>query len=1148
MPTLRITQSGANVEAAFEGDGLPRQTVTRPFSFGLSAQDAEDIRWYLEDYLVYPLDPAPRIAARIERRLRDVGIELFRAILEGSDVWASARHRLEETRVEVESDVQDPVVPWELLRDPAADLPLALHVPSFVRGHSKAALRPRMVESATGKIRILVAICRPGGADDVPFRSVARRLLKSAEAREQFTLEVLRPPTFEQLAKRLRSLKANGEPFHVVHFDGHGSTGAVYFENPALDRNAEEVPAAAVGKLLRECGVPVLILNACRSAHAEPPEHPEAADVHEQVRTFGSLAHAVMDYGASGVVAWRYNVFVSTAAQFMADLYAALASGLSLGEAVTLSRKQLKSATRPIEDWMVPVVFEAASVRLFPKAEAKLKIKLQEGGETAADLPAAPDIGFIGRDETILALDRMFDSQPIVLLHAYAGSGKTSTAVEFVRWYQQTGGLDGPVLFTSFEQHKALGPVLDQLGRVFEGALEKNGIHWLTLDDEQRRSVALQVLKQVPVLWIWDNVEPIAGFPAGTASAWSEAEQNELADFLRAARGTKAKFLLTSRRDERDWLHDLPGRVQVPSMPFEERVEMTAALAAKYGRRLEDVEDWRPLLQYTQGNPLTLTVLVGCAVRGRLRNKAQIEDFVRKVQEGGEVFEDEASEGRTRSLSASLAYGFENAFSHEERKQLALLHLFQGFVNVNTLVLMGYAEDDWHLDELKGLTREAGTALLNRGAEVGFLTVVGSGYYNIHPALPWFFRRAFKQYYPEAESAAKRAFVESVGYWGSYYFVEYEKGNREVIDVLGREEANLLHARSLARCHGWWRRLISAMQGLWVFYAHTGRRADWRNIVQEIVPYFVDPTNQGPLPGKEDAWELVTEYRAELALDSRLWEEAELLLALKVDWDRRRAAAALAKPAETWDSGENHHVRNLTVSLHQLAPVQRERGSLQCLDCFQEVLKLAETLRDSQKAAVCAFNLGQVFENLDPIRDLSLARQWYRRSLELFAKGDRLGRGKCLAHLGSLAYNEFLDAVDGNHSDHRCRRHLSEAAAYYYQALDTFPTSAFHDLAVTHYQLGMVCGLAGQIETALNHDREAIRYFERQGGRFEAGQTRSGAAAVLARQGGYADAREWARAALRDFQASPNADQEVVRTLKLLEEIESHLQETELPS
>ena len=87
-------------------------------------------------------------------------------------------------------------------------------------------------------------------------------------------------------------------------------------------------------------------------------------------------------------------------------------------------------------------------------------------------------------------------------MHAYADSCKTSTAAEFARWYGKTGGLAGPVLFTSFEQHTPLPRLLDDLGRVSEGALAKSGIQWLTLDDAQRRDVALQILRQFQELWI----------------------------------------------------------------------------------------------------------------------------------------------------------------------------------------------------------------------------------------------------------------------------------------------------------------------------------------------------------------------------------------------------------------------------------------------------------------------------------------------------------------------------------------------------------------------------------------------------------------------------------------------------------------------
>lgn len=118
--------------------------------------------------------------------------------------------------------------------------------------------------------------------------------------------------------------------------------------------------------------------------------------------------------------------------------------------------------------------------------------------------------------------------------------------------------------------------------------MQKSGIDWQTITDlAEKRDLALQILRQVPVLWLWDNVEPVAGFPAGAPSAWTAAEQRELADFLRDARGTRAKFLLTSRRDERGWLGELTARVALPPMPLHERRQLAEALAAKVGVALD---------------------------------------------------------------------------------------------------------------------------------------------------------------------------------------------------------------------------------------------------------------------------------------------------------------------------------------------------------------------------------------------------------------------------------------------------------------------------------------------------------------------------------------------------------------------------------
>ena len=98
------------------------------------------------------------------------------------------------------------------------------------------------------------------------------------------------------------------------------------------------------------------------------------------------------------------------------------------------------------------------------------------------------------------------------------------------------------------------------------------------------RSVASRLIKglteanRVPVLWIWDNVELVAGFPEGTESSWTRDEQAELLAFLRDLRPTQVKVLLTSRRDEHSWLGDLPTRIRVPPMREDESLLLVRAL------------------------------------------------------------------------------------------------------------------------------------------------------------------------------------------------------------------------------------------------------------------------------------------------------------------------------------------------------------------------------------------------------------------------------------------------------------------------------------------------------------------------------------------------------------------------------------------
>lgn len=1151
MLTLTLTQHAESqsdrysLEVTLEGN-CDRLTANPYFDLNVNSQDQEKIRWYLEDFLEYPQDPAPKIAANIEQRMTEIGVELFEKVFHANDdtrqVWEKVRHHISDTRVEIVTGVSDAAaIPWELIRDPQSDMPLALGASAFVRTTPQAVQLPKIPQTVDGKIRILLVIFRPKGGKDVPFRSVATKLIKGLtdSASEVFQIDVLRPPFFARLSTVLRQAKAEGRSYHIVHFDGHGE----YDQTPdrplqkrgyLISENLGEptMYGHKLGQLLAKTGVSLLVLNACRSAYAEAPAEPGQTLQDDQSSAYGSLAQEVMAAGVAGVVAMRYNVYVVTAAQFVANLYTALAQGQTLGEAVTQGRKQLYAqpmrevAYKPhkLQDWAVPMVYEAAPVALFPKCAntAEQPFNVSQGdamparGRLDPQLPKSPDVGFFGRDETLLALDRAFDTQRIVLLHAYAGSGKTSTVAEFSRWYALTGGVAGLVLFTSFERHLPLTRVLDKIGQVFGDWLEARGVHWLALSDNERRDKALEVLGEVPVLWIWDNVEPVAGFPAGTESAWSEPEQQELLDFLREAQQTQVKFLLTSRRNEQGWLGNLPHRIRVPPMPLRERVQLTKAVAEKYGHQLTAVEDWRPLLRYSQGNPMTITAVVGQTLRNGFRTREQIEEFVFQLRSGEAEIDDDESEGRWKSLGASLSYGFAQAFSEEERKQLALLYFFQSFVNVDVLKLMGKSGEAWCVPTVYNLSREVGIGLLNRAAEVGLLTAVGGSYYAIHPAVPWYFKRLFNQYYLGKEKKqATQAFAEAMGLLGEYHLQQSCQGSPYAIDSLMAEEDNLLHARQIAKANSWWNAVICTMQGLDIIYNHTGRLAEWSRLVNETLSYFVDPTTDGPLRGQERQWSIITGYRVNLAFQSQQWLEAERLQRMNVKWSRKQITSAFITNLEASDANQPSSAHSLATALTQLGNVLLMQNKPNCVRSYEEALQLFQNIGDRAAEASVALHLGHTYKNIFPLRNLVQAQDWYLCSLNLHDKRDCLGRSKCLIGLGNVAFECFLEAQATRQSQEKLLHHLLTAQDFFQKGLELLPPDAVDPLAVLHRRLGNIYRYMGDLVRARYHFCKSLHYDEMQKNFYDAAGTRVCIALTFAQASQFEEALLYAQTAAK---------------------------------
>lgn len=1204
MLTLRLTQirrgeAAYGVQLTLAGPNLHRHIDLPDRSLFLNEQDQEDMRWYFEDYLQYPFDPAPAIANRIEHRLAELGKKLFDSVFlindHARDVWKELSDHLHATRFEVVTPVREtPTIPWELLFEPQTNSHLALRCQSFVRVISGVTgnqqLARAVTENGSGPIRILLIISRPSDSGAVPFRSVASRLLKSLDGRIDFEVDVLRPPTFAKLSEQLSDAQAKNRPYHVVHFDGHGvytdpqamitnrpakrRRGYLLFENPD-DHKSELIHGTLLGGILTQAKVPLLVLNACRSAQAETPAEPGKGSTETHARAFGSLAQEVVEAGVQGVVAMRYNVFVVTAANFMADLYAALVQGQTLGEAVTQGRKELHEhqgrefayVSRELQDWSVPIVFESAPVALFTKTAVESAVASNDSVfrsvsvASLGNVPEPPNAGFIGGDEILLDLERAFNAQQIVLLHAYAGSGKTTAAAEFARWYKATGGIEGPILFTSFERHTPLARVLETVKSAFDERLDQRGIDWQALDVAARREESLRLLNEISTLWVWDNIETVAGFASGSDTTWTTAEQQELADFLREAQQTQSRFLLTSRHIECEWLSGLAvWAIPLPPMPMLDRVQLLRSIAEERRQLPDNILDWLPLLEYTQGNPLTITVVVGQALREQFKTKEQLDSFVESLRAGDSAFDDEPSEGRSKSLGASLSYGLEHSFSDDELRILALLRLFQGFVDVTMLYWMGHPEIG-DLPLLRDVSRETRIHLLTRAANIGLLTpfkgtAEGVGY-GIHPALPWFFKKLFDNYYPESASGetensrlqATRAYASAIGATGVYYHEHYyDRGNVNVIDPLKRSEANLHHALSISLAHSWWTIAISIMQGLDTLYDHTGARAEWERLLSKVVPDFVEPATNKALPGREAEWNQITEYRVALAIKKRRWEEAEQLQLVRVEWERERAAPLLDKPAPELDKIQRRSISALAVSLSWLADIQKALDKSECVSLYEEAIQFYQRLDERRAESSAAARISDAYRELSNLHDLEQAEHWYKQSLQLLDQQDHLARSRRLADLGSLAYERYDIAQKADQPQEVRLNHLEIARQHYEEVrrlLNLLPAESVSDLAAAHNQLGIIYDTRanpGDFDRAFLHYQEAIRYEEILGHLYNAASTRINLATALCGKGDYAKALLYAHEALKNFDSyGERAMEETDWVRQKIENIEQQL-------
>src|SRR5712691_10402605 len=536
-------------------DPAARRVESRRFTFTapLGPIEADELRWYLESYYLWPTGVFKARAERIEAQLPPWGQDLYHAVVatrhaqEALHAWQHAAVGAERRfSVLVDSDLPDGssseaqaaakeaatgllALPWELLHDGRSYLFQGQHAVRVRRRLPNRYAQPHAMTDLP--IRILLVSPRPENAQTgyIDHRSSALPLVKAVESLGELAeLTVLTPPTFPALQQALQRAATAQQPFDVVHFDGHGvydrlhGLGGLCFEDPRDSQKLHErgmafVDAREMAAVVREHRIPLVFLEACQSAQAETD--PTA-----------SVAAKLLEEGVTSVVAMSHSVLVETARRFVQAFYAALAGGARVGQAMLAGQQALYSdpyrgkimgaGDLHLRDWFVPVLYQEEHdpqliTALLPQAVRQLQA--QQRRLSLGALPEPPPHHFQGRSRELLALERLLHDHPYAVVRGQGGMGKTTLAVELARWLVRTGRFRRAA-FVSLETVSDVRSVLDSLGR----QVSPEGANWSVAQYPALRQ-ALQPVQRAltdhPTLLVLDNLESVLPDASGQTPA-----------------------------------------------------------------------------------------------------------------------------------------------------------------------------------------------------------------------------------------------------------------------------------------------------------------------------------------------------------------------------------------------------------------------------------------------------------------------------------------------------------------------------------------------------------------------------------------------------------------------------------------------------
>ncbi|MEG4319834.1 MULTISPECIES: tetratricopeptide repeat protein [unclassified Microcoleus] len=1102
---LRINHDGDSIQLSWQrGRAASRNAPPVTFAHPFDSKVLDALRWYLEEYLRFPYGLEPENAKKIERQLQAWGQQLFDLVFRSSDkarefFQEATRDGLDRCEISIVSDDSAVLnLPWELLFAPDYQF-LAPLLAGMYRSLSNYPVRAEWGTMSDEQLNILLVIARPYGDRDINFQTIARPMLEALKPiQKQVNLTVLRPPSLKQFEAELNARKGF---YHIVHFDGHGDfqadsntvqtqygnlgEGVLVFEDAG--GNPEIVTAREIAQYLTDCRVPVFVLNACKSGQAGE-------------EAFSSVAGQLVKLGAKGVVAMAYSVYAQGAKHFMGRLYGELVRGQDIASAVAAGRKSMlidkqrpsPKGLLPLQDWLVPVLYQQEPYQPFtpgttPTSREERRKERQPAKSHLSNLPQEGRYGFIGRDYDILCLERAFRQNHVVLLQGMAGVGKTELVGGFAKWLADTQGRTGGIFLTSFEQDGTLSKVVNQVGKEVWGDDFSKDLLKDQIED------VLEYLQTNPCLLIWDNFEPVNGFPQGNQPLLPAAERASLQQFLKELRGGNSWVLITSRREE-NWLdcgyalRSLKGLVQPDAEELAARILREAGVD-----RAKLPKEYLELLKLLGGHPLSLRVVLR-----HLKTQTPVQ-LIEALRQGLDTFKGAEEEGREKSLTVSLDYSFAK-LSARARQHLPFLGLFCDRVFAGWLHDFSANPDDEYGQAYQvvfgeNLQLSDWIGLLNEATAAGILEDWGSSIYKIHPALPWYLRQQLdKMGSQEVINTLEKKLLVFYAMLADNYR-EKLIGNAELASfVLRVEEPNLLQQLRLAEQQEEWAYAQAILQALGEVYQRWGRKPEFKFLRERALNQIGFHLAQAKAKGQDafDFWMYLRGVDANEALASADLETARAfyqeildeLTALNdpsvnnkiasinhnlgmVAEEQRRFDDAIAFYNKALQIREDAgDLYNAAGNYHQLGMVaQEQRRFDDAIALYHKALQIYEDAGDFYNAAMDYHNLGMVAQEQ---RRFEEAIAFYHKALRIVEDlGDFYSAASDYHNLGVVAQEQ---------------RRFDEAIAFYHKALQIKEDLGdFHSAASDYHHLGMVAQEQRRFEEAIAFYHKALQIKEDAG-------------------------------------------------------------------